>query len=106
MLRRIFGPTRDNVTGEWKKLHKEELHDLYPSPNFFRVRKWRRMRWAVHLAHMGDRRVAYRVLVGKTEGKRPLGSPRGRWEDNINVDFQEVRCRPMDWIDRDRWGHL
>ena len=96
VLRRIFGLKGDEVTGEWRKLHKEELHDLYSSPNIFRVRKWRRMRWAGHLARMGERRCAYRVLVGKSEEKRPLGSPRGRWKDNIKVDLQEVRCRAMD----------
>jgi len=96
VLRRIFGLKGDEVTGEWRKLHKEELHDLYSSPNIFRVIKWRRMRWAGHLARMGERRCAYRVLVGKSEEKRPLGSPRGRWKDNIKVDLQEVRCRAMD----------
>jgi hypothetical protein len=110
VLRRIFGPKRDEVTGEWRKLHKEELHDLYTSPNIFRVRKWRIIRWAGHLARMGERRGAYRILVGKPEGKRPLGSPRCRWEDNIKVDLQEVRCRAMNLIDlaedRDRWRAL
>jgi hypothetical protein len=110
VLRRIFGPKRDEVTGEWRKLHKEELHDLYTLPNIFRVRKWRIIRWAGHLARMGERRGAYRVLVGKHEGKRPLGSPRCRWKDNIKVDLQELRCRAMNWIDlaedRDRWRAL
>ena len=75
MLRRIFGPRRDEVKGEWRKLHNEELNDLYSSPNIFRVIKSRRMRWAGHVARMGERRGAYSVLVGKPEGKRPLGRP-------------------------------
>ena len=75
MLRRIFGPTRDGVTGEWRKLHNEELNDLYSSPNIFRVIKSRRVRWAGHVARMGERRGVYRVLVGKPEGKRPLVDP-------------------------------
>ena len=78
----ILGPKRDEVTGEWRKLHNEELNDLYCSPNIFRVIKSRRMRWAGHVARMGERRGAYRVLVGKPEGKRSLGKPRHRWEDN------------------------
>jgi hypothetical protein len=77
VLRRIFGPKRDEVTGQWRKLNKEELHDLYSIPNIFRMRKWRRMRWVGHLARMGERRGAYRVLVGKPEGKRTLRSSRG-----------------------------
>jgi len=81
VLRRLFGPKRDEVTGEWRKLHNEELSDLYSSPSIVRVIKSRRMRWAGHVAFMGERRGAYRVLVGKTEGKRPLGRPKRRWED-------------------------
>jgi len=107
VLRRIFRPQRDEVTGEWRKLHNEELNDLYCSPNIVRVIKSRRMRWAGHVARMGERGGVYRVLVGKPEGKRPLGKPRHRWEDNIKVDLQEVGCRGVDWIelaqDRDRW---
>ena len=80
MLRRIFGPKRDEVTGEWRKLHSEELNDLYSSPNIVRVIKSRRMRWAGHVALMGERRGVFRALVGKSEGKRPLGRPRRRWE--------------------------
>ena len=83
VLRRIFGPKRDEITGEWRKLHKEELNDLYSSPNTVWVRKSRRMRWAGHVAHMLERRGVHRVLVGKPEGKRPLGRPRHRWENNI-----------------------
>jgi len=106
MLRKIFGTTRDEVTGEWRKLHNEELNDLYCSPNIIWVIKLT-MRWAGHIARMGDRRCLYRVLVGKPEGKRPLGRPRHRWEDNMKMDLQEVQCGSMDWIklalDRDRW---
>jgi hypothetical protein len=86
VLRRIFGPKRDQVTGEWRKLHNEELNDLYCSPTIFRVIK-SRMRWAENEARMGERRGVYRVLVGKREGKRPLGRPRRRWEDNIKMDM-------------------
>ena len=82
-LRRIFGPKRDDVTREWRKLHNEELNDLYCSPNIVRVIKWRRMRWAGHAARMGEGRGVYRVLVGKPGGKRPLEKHRHRWEDNI-----------------------
>ena len=85
MLRRIFGPKRDEVTGEWRKLHNEELNDLYSFPNIIRVIKSRRMRGAGHVARLGERRGVYRVLVQKPEGKRPLGRPRRRWEDNIKT---------------------
>jgi len=87
VLRRLSGPKRDKDTGEWRKLHNEELIDLYASPNIVRVIKWIRMRWAVHVARMGERRGVYRVLVGKPEGMRPLGRPRRRWEDNIKIDL-------------------
>jgi hypothetical protein len=90
VLRRIFGPKRDEVMGEWRKLHNEELQDLYSLTNLVRVIKSRRMRWAGHLARMGEGRGVYRVLVGKPEGKSPLGRPRRRWEDNIRMDLQEV----------------
>jgi len=107
LLWRIFGPKRDDVTVEWRKLHDEELNDLYSSPYIDRVIKSRRMKWAGHVAHMGERRGVYRVVVGKFEGRRPIGRPRHRWEDNIKMDLQEVRCRGMDWIvlsqGRDRW---
>ena len=110
VLRRIFGPRRDEVMGEWRRLHNEELNDLYSSPNIVWVIKLRRMRWAGHVAHMGEERVVYRVLVGKPEGRRPLGRPRRRWADNIRMDLQEVGCGYMDWIglarDRDRWRTL
>ena len=109
-LRRIFGPRRDEVTGEWRRLHNEELNDLYSSPNIVRVIKSRRIRWAGHMAFMGEERELYRVLVGKPEGRRSQGRPRRRWVDNIRIDLQEVGCVCMDWIglaqDRDRWRTL
>jgi len=107
VLRRIFGPRRDGVTGEWRRLHNEEIKDLYSSPNIVWVIKSRRMRWAGHVARMGEERGVYRTLVGKPEGRRPLGRPRRRYVDNIRLDLQEVGCGYMDWIglaqDRDRW---
>ena len=110
MLRRIYGPRSDEVTGEWRRFHNEELNDLYSSHNTVRVIKWRRMRWAGHVAHMGEERVEYRVLVGKPEGRRPLGRPRRRWVDNIRTDLQVVGCGYMDWIGlaqgRDIWRTL
>ena len=94
VLRRVFGSKRDEVTGEWRKLPNEELRDLYSLPNIVRVLKSRRMRWAGHVARMGEGRGVHRVLVGKPEGKRPLGRPRRRWEDNIKMDLREVGgCR-------------
>ena len=98
VLRRIFGPRSDEVMREWRRLHNEELNDLYSSPNIVRVIKSRRMIWAGHVARMGEERGVYRVLVGKQEGKRPLGRPRRRWLDNIRMDLQEVGCGYMDWI--------
>ena len=95
---RIFGPRRDEVTGEWRRLHNEELNVLYYSPNIVRVIKSRRMRWVGHVSCMGEERGAYRVLVGKPEGKRPLGRPRRRWLDNIRMDLQEVGGGYVDWI--------
>ena len=95
----MFGARRDKVTGEWRKLHNEELNYLYCSPNIVRVIKSRRMKWAGHVARMGERRGVYRVLVGKPEGKRPLGRLRRRWEENIEMDLQEVECGVMDWIE-------
>jgi hypothetical protein len=89
VLGRIFGSKRDEVTGEWRKLHNEELHDLHSSSTIVRIIKSKRMRWAGHVARMGGRSV-YRVLVEKPEGKRPLGRPRCRWDDNIKMDFQEA----------------
>jgi hypothetical protein len=104
--RRLFGPKRDEIAGEWRKLHTEELSDLYCSPNIVWLIK-SRTRWAGHVAHMGERRSVYRVLVGKPEGKRLLGRPRCRWESNIKLDLQAVGYGGMDWIDlaqdRDWW---
>jgi hypothetical protein len=90
VLRRIFGLRRDEVTGEWRKLHNEELRDLYSSPSIIRIIKSRRMRWEGHAAQIGEKRNVYRLLVGKPEGKRPLGRPRRRWEDNIKMDLGEI----------------
>ena len=90
VLWRIFGSKRYEVTGEWRKLHNEELNDLCCSPNIVRVIKSRRMRWVEHVARMGEGRGVYGVFVGKPEGKRPLRRPRRRWEDNIKMDLQEV----------------
>jgi hypothetical protein len=87
VLRRIFGPKRDEVTGESRRLHNEELNDLYSSPNIIRVMKSRRMRWAWHVARVWEGRGAYRILVGRPEGRRPLGRPRRRWEDNIKMNL-------------------
>ena len=110
VLRKVYGPKRDEVTVEWKRLHNEELNDLYSLPHIVRVVKSRRMRWAGHVARMGDDRGVHRVLVGKPEGKRPLGRPRRRWEDNIKMDIQEVGVGRGNWMelaqDRDRWRAL
>ncbi|KAJ4438187.1 hypothetical protein ANN_14126 [Periplaneta americana] len=107
ILRKIFGAKRDEVTGEWRKLHNTELHALYSSPDIIRNIKSRRLRWAGHVAHMCESRNAYRVLVGRLEGKRPLGIPRRRWEDNIKKDLREVGYDDREWInfaqDRDQW---
>jgi hypothetical protein len=110
VLRRIFGSKRDDVTGDWRKLHNEELNDLYSSLNIVWVIKSGRMRWVVHVARMRERRCAYRVWVGKHVGMGALGRPMLRWEDNIKMNLQEVGCEGMDWIDlaqdRDRWRAL
>jgi len=110
VLRRVFEPNREEVTGEWRKLHNEELNDLYSLPNIVRVVKSRRMRWAGHVARMGEDRGVHRVLVGNPEGKRPLGRPWRRWEDNIKTNLQEVGGDRGDWMelaqDRDRWRAL
>jgi hypothetical protein len=105
-LRKIFGPKREE-DGSWRKLHNDELHSLYSSLNIVRVIKARRMRWAGHVARMGEGRGVYRVLVGRPEGKRPLGRPRCRWEDNIKMDLREIEIDGANWIllaqDRFQW---
>jgi hypothetical protein len=107
VLRRIFGPKRDEMTGECRKLHNEELHNLYSSPDIIKQIKSRRMRWAGHVARVGEERKVYKVLVGKPEGKRPLGRPRRRWEDGIRMDLREIGLGGVDWLrlaqDRNRW---
>jgi hypothetical protein len=99
VLRRIFGLKRDHVTGYWRKLHNDELHNLYSSPNIIRMIKSRRIRWTGHVARMGETRNAYRILVGKPEGKRPVGRPRRRWVDDIKMDLREIG-----WCGLDRTG--
>ena len=99
MLRRVFGPKGDKLTGEWRKLHNEELSDRYSLTNIVRVVQSRRMRWAGHVERMGEGRGVYRVLVGRSEAKRPLGRPRRRWEDNIKMDLQEVGGGCEDWME-------
>ena len=108
VLSRIFGPERYEVTGEWRKLHNEELNDLYFSPYIVWVKKSRRMRWAGHVARMWEKRGVYRVLVGIPERKKPQGRPRCKWEGNIKMDLQEVGCESTDWIQlaQDRWLSL
>jgi hypothetical protein len=107
VLRRIFGPKRDEVTGEWRKFRSGELCNLYSSPDIIRQIKSRRMRWAGHVARMGEGRNVYRVLMGKPEEKRPLRRPWRRWEDGIKMDLREIDCGGVEWIhlaqDRDRW---
>ena len=110
MLRTVFWPRRDEVAREWRKLHNEELSDLYSLPNIVRVVKSRRIRWAGHVTRMGEGRGVHRVLVGKPEEKRPLGRPRRRWEDNIKMGLQAVGGGCGHWMelaqDRDRWRAL
>ena len=107
---RISGPKRDEVTGEWRKLHNEELNDLHSSANIVQVIKSRRIRWAGHVASMGERRGVYWVFMWKPEENRPIGRSRCRWENNIRMDLQEVGCGGMGCIklaqDRDRWRAL
>jgi hypothetical protein len=91
VLRKVFGPKRDEVTGEWRKLHNKELNDLYSSPNIFRAFISRRMRWAGHVARIEERRGVNMVLMGRPERKRLFGRPRHRWEDNIKIDLEEVK---------------
>jgi hypothetical protein len=110
VLRRIFVPKRDEVIGGCRKLHNEELHNLYCSPSIITIIKSRRMRLAGHVAQMGEKRNAYRILVGKPEGMRPIRRPTHRWEDKIKMDFREIGWGGMDWIDlaqgRDQWRAL
>jgi hypothetical protein len=108
VLRRIFGPKRDEVNGEWRKLHNEELHNLYSSPDIIRQIKSRQMRWAGHVARVEEERKVYKVLVGKPKGKRALRRPRHRWEDGIRMDLRQIGWGGgVDWIqlaqDRDWW---
>ena len=99
VLRRVFGPKMDEVKWEWRKLHNEELNDLYSSPSIVLMTKSRRMRLVGHVARMGERRGVHRIMVGKPEWKRPLGRLRRRWENNIKIYLQEVGCGGMDWIE-------
>jgi hypothetical protein len=108
VLRSIFGPKRNEVTGEWRKLHNEEPNNLYSSPNIVQVIKSRRIRWARHVARMEKGKDVYGVLVGKPGRRRTLGRPKRRWEDNIKMDLWEVGCGcGGEWMelvqDRDRW---
>jgi hypothetical protein len=106
VLRKAFGPKREE-DGSWRKLHNDEHHSLYFSLNIVRVIKSRRLRWAGHVAHMGEGRGVYRVLVGRPKGKKPLGRPRYRWEDNIKLDLREIGIDEANWIqlaqDRIQW---
>jgi hypothetical protein len=97
VLRRIFGPKREE-DGSWRKLHNDELHNLYSSPNIVSVIKSSRLRWAGHVARMGEGRDVYRILVGRPEVKRPLGRPRRRWEDNIKMDLRDIGIDGVNWI--------
>jgi hypothetical protein len=110
VLRRIFGPKRDEVMGGWRKLHNEELHGLYSSPNIIRMIKSRKTRWAGHVARMWEMRNAYIILIGNPKGKRPFGRPRRRWEDNSKMDLRETELEVVAGIllaqDRDRWRAL
>jgi hypothetical protein len=99
VLRRIFGPKRDEETGGWRKLHNEEFHNLCSSPSIIRIIKPRRMRWAGHVARMEEKRNAYNILAGKPEGKTPLGRPRRRWVDNIQMDLREIGWDGVDWME-------
>jgi hypothetical protein len=107
VLRRIYGPKRDEVTAKWRKLHIEELHNLYSSPDIIKQIKSRRMRWAGHVARIGEDRKVYKVLGEKPEGKRPLGRPRHRWEDGLRIDLKERLDGGEDWFqvaqDREQW---
>jgi hypothetical protein len=110
VLRKVFGPKRGEVTGEWRKLHNEELYDLYSLPNIVRMVKSRRMRWAEHVARVEEEKSVHRMLVGKLEGKRPLGRPRHRWDDNTKMELQKFGGGRGDWMelaqDRNTWRGL
>jgi hypothetical protein len=110
VLRRILGPMRVEVTEGWRKLHNKELRDLYSLPSIIRIIKLRRMRWVGHVALTGEKRNAYRLLVGKPEGRRPLGKPGHMWMDNIKMDLLEISWGGVDWIglaqDKDKWRAL
>jgi hypothetical protein len=110
LLRKIFGLKTDEVIGGWRKLHNAELYNLFVSQSIIRMVKTRRMRLAGHVAQMGEKRNGYSILVGKPEGKRELGRPKRRWEDNIRIDLREIGRGGMDWInlaqDRDQWKAL
>jgi predicted small integral membrane protein len=98
------------VTGEWRKLHNEELHDLYPSPSIIRIIKLKRIKWTGQVARIGEKINVYRLLMGNPEGKRPLERPRRKWVDNIKMDLGEIRWGGADWVglvqERDRWRAL
>jgi hypothetical protein len=110
VLRRIFGSKRDEVTGGLREVHNEELHGLYSSPIIIGVIKARRMRWAGHVARMGEVRGAYKILVGRPQGRRQLGRPRRSWEDNMKIDLGKIWFGDVDWIhlaqDMDKWQAL
>jgi hypothetical protein len=110
VLRRIFGPEWAEVAGGWRRLHKEELRNLYASPNIIRVIKSRRMRWVRHVAHMREIRNGYNILIGKPVSKRPLGGPRHRWEGNIRMYLREIGWESVVWMhvahDKDQWWTL
>ena len=109
ILRRIFGSKR-NENGEWGRLHNKELHSLHRSPNIVRMIDSRRLRWAGHVARMKESRSAFKILTGKPTGKRPLGRPKRRWEDNIRMDLEEIGIITGNWVDstqdRDYWRAL
>jgi hypothetical protein len=110
LLRRLFGPKRDEVMGDSRKQHNEEIRNLCSSPNIIRMIRSRRMRWTGHVARLGEKRNPYMILVGKTEGRKPLGRPRYGWVDNNKIDLRKIEWNDMDWNhlaqDRDQWRPL